>query len=85
VLPIEINRAKRNRHSLNLLSIDVDNFKLINDNFGHKIGDDALIHLTQSIKKFLTKDDVFARLGGDEFVIIFDKTDFTTCFQSQMS
>lgn len=61
--------------------LDMNYLKEINDNFGHKIGDDALIHLTKSIKKFLTKDDVFARLGGDEFVIVFDKTDFNTAEQ----
>jgi diguanylate cyclase (GGDEF)-like protein len=61
--------------------LDMNYLKEINDNYGHKVGDDALIHLTDSIKKYLKKDDIFARLGGDEFVVIFDKTDFDTAEQ----
>ena len=61
--------------------LDMNYLKEINDNYGHKIGDDALIHLADTVKKSLTKEDIFARLGGDEFVIIFDKTDFNTAEQ----
>lgn len=61
--------------------LDMNFLKEINDNYGHKIGDDALIHLADTVKRSLAKEDIFARLGGDEFVIIFDKTDFNTAEQ----
>lgn len=53
-----------------LLFIDLDNFKDINDNFGHHAGDDLLIQVTQRLQSCLSKNDIVARLGGDEFTII---------------
>lgn len=50
--------------------IDVDNFKLINDKFGHHIGDEALKTVSNIIKETLSRNDFVARYGGDEFVII---------------
>lgn len=71
ILPQELNRAKRNRHSLNLISMDVDNFKLINDNFGHPYGDKVLIHFGELLKNtFKRSNDILLRLGGDEFAAI---------------
>lgn len=76
-----IEKAITDNYYFAFVLLDMNYLKEINDNYGHKIGDDALIHLTESIKEFLSKEDVFARLGGDEFVIIFDKTDFNTTEQ----
>lgn len=76
-----IEKAIQNNYYFAFVLLDMNYLKEFNDNYGHKIGDDALIHLTEFIKKFLTKKDVFARLGGDEFVIIFDKTDDNTAKQ----
>lgn len=76
-----IEKAIVDNYYFAFILLDMNYLKEINDNYGHKIGDDALIHLTTSINKFLSKEDVFARLGGDEFVIIFDKTDFNTAEQ----
>ncbi|MGP5442432.1 GGDEF domain-containing protein [Pseudomonas helleri] len=53
-----------------LLLIDIDNFKLINDLFGHTAGDRLLISLSEMIRAVLPKDALVARLGGDEFVIL---------------
>ncbi|WP_314915250.1 GGDEF domain-containing protein [Pseudomonas helleri] len=53
-----------------LLLIDIDNFKLINDLFGHTAGDRLLISLSEMIRAVLPKDALAARLGGDEFVIL---------------
>lgn len=50
---------------------DVDNFKNINDNYGHSSGDVLLKNITQIVKKYLSPSDCIARLGGDEFVILF--------------
>jgi diguanylate cyclase (GGDEF)-like protein len=51
--------------------IDLDKFKSINDNFGHKVGDDILIKTASVLKENIDKDDFFCRMGGDEFVVIF--------------
>ena len=71
ILPREINRAKRNRYPLNLISIDVDNFKLINDNFGHPYGDNFLINIGKLLTHVCHRaNDSLFRLGGDEFAVI---------------
>lgn len=71
---IEINRANRFRHPLSLAYIDVDNFKKINDTFGHDVGDFALKTIAEGLKQNLRDYDIPARLGGDEFVILFPET-----------
>jgi diguanylate cyclase (GGDEF)-like protein len=53
-----------------LLYIDLDNFKYVNDTFGHHIGDLLLAHIGERLLKILRKEDFVARLGGDEFVVI---------------
>ncbi|NPA66525.1 MAG: EAL domain-containing protein [Epsilonproteobacteria bacterium] len=53
-----------------LLFIDLDGFKLINDTYGHEIGDALLIEVAKRIQKIVRKDDMVARLGGDEFTVI---------------
>ncbi|MDZ3830301.1 MAG: diguanylate cyclase [Sphingopyxis sp.] len=58
-----------------LLFIDADNFKAVNDNFGHAAGDAVLIALSACIKGTLRKGDFAARIGGDEFVVIIDTLD----------
>lgn len=64
----EYNRTKHNQQSIVLISIDIDNFKLINDNFGHPFGDKFLIYTANYLKSYLApKDGVTFRLGGDEF------------------
>jgi diguanylate cyclase len=50
--------------------IDIDNFKDINDTYGHSFGDDVLIHLTRKIKQTVRNSDTIARYGGDEFIAI---------------
>lgn len=53
-----------------LLFLDFDKFKEVNDNFGHNIGDEALIQGTERIKRKIRYDDVLGRVGGDEFIVI---------------
>ena len=57
-------------HLLSLISFDVDRFKLVNDTYGHDIGDKILQQIASVEKSVLRKGDVFARLGGDEFIIL---------------
>ncbi|WP_165482645.1 GGDEF domain-containing protein [Legionella gresilensis] len=67
----EYNRAKRHHYPLNLIFIDVDNFKMINDSFGHPMGDKYLADIAKVIKEYARRgDDTVFRLGGDEFAVI---------------
>lgn len=68
VMQEEYNRAKRNQQSFALVSIDVDNFKLINDSLGHPFGDKFLTYIADYLKNYLRRsNDIIFRLGGDEF------------------
>jgi len=66
--------SKRNSSSLCVLMIDIDKFKLINDSYGHDIGDDVIKLLANTLTKSLRETDIVARLGGEEFVIILPET-----------
>ncbi len=70
-----INRAKRNGDIFALLSIDLDNFKSINEGMGHPIGDLLLKDVSERLKACVRKGDTVSRLGGDEFTIILDRID----------
>jgi diguanylate cyclase (GGDEF)-like protein len=71
----EINRARRHRHPFTVAYIDVDNFKELNDQFGHAAGDAALREVTRAIRKTVREIDLVARLGGDEFAVLLPETD----------
>lgn len=66
-----VARAQRGKKSA-LLFIDLDNFKIINDIYGHVIGDKVLVVLAKALEKILRKGDVLARFGGDEFTILLE-------------
>jgi len=71
----EISRAQRYGHPLTVIYIDLNNFKMINDRFGHATGDKLLRWLAQAIREKIRETDLLARLGGDEFVILLPETD----------
>ncbi|HUY57707.1 MAG TPA: EAL domain-containing protein [Candidatus Micrarchaeaceae archaeon] len=72
-------RARRDgRSTLGLLSVDLDNFKTINDSYGHAVGDAVLLEVTRRIGECLRPADTFARLGGDEFAVLVEKLTGTT-------
>jgi diguanylate cyclase (GGDEF)-like protein len=73
-LELEIQRARRYGAPLALLMIDVDNFKRLNDSYGHLVGDRMLYRLARECESCLRTSDVFCRYGGDEFVIIAPET-----------
>lgn len=66
----EISRAKRKGEPVSLLFIDMDFFKMINDNFGHQVGDDVLKQFSTKLKAIVRESDLIFRYGGDEFTII---------------
>ncbi len=70
----EFNFALRYNSPLSVLMFDIDDFKLINDNFGHSIGDQALQYLTRVVGSQLRSVDVFGRYGGDEFIVLLPQT-----------
>jgi diguanylate cyclase (GGDEF)-like protein/PAS domain S-box-containing protein len=70
-----IARAKRKGRSIALFYIDIDNFKEINDTFGHLAGDATLETVTERLKGSLPEETVIGRLAGDEFAVIVDKVD----------
>ena len=67
---IALARAKRNKTSIALLFIDVDNFKTVNDSFGHHVGDILLQEIAARIKRSVREADFCARIAGDEFAIL---------------
>ncbi len=75
LLEIEIKRAKRNEHPLALLMLDIDHFKLINDQFGHDRGDIVLKHVTATVQDALRQTDMLGRFGGEEFLAILPESD----------
>lgn len=72
---IEIERSARIGYPLSIAYIDLDNFKLVNDRYGHETGDEHLRQITKSISSIIRQTDVFARLGGDEFVLLLPNVD----------
>ena len=71
----EERRCKRFKDTFSLILLDVDNFKQINDQYGHDVGDLVLIELARMTKVFLREVDTLCRFGGEEFIIILPKTE----------
>ncbi|WP_416307179.1 diguanylate cyclase [Neptunicella sp. SCSIO 80796] len=70
----ELNRSIRHNTSLCLILIDMDNFKSVNDTYGHSVGDRVLIETAQILKKQVRSIDVVGRWGGEEFIILLPDT-----------
>lgn len=67
-----LQKAKRENSAIGILFLDLDNFKQINDNLGHTIGDEVLKQVTNRWKRCIRAEDTLARLGGDEFLIVLE-------------
>lgn len=72
----ELQKMKRGSHSLFLVIVDIDDFKPINDTYGHLVGDEAIKTTANTLKNLLRESDTVARFGGDEFIIgVVDKNE----------
>ena len=66
----QFDRALQMSHPLSIIMMDVDNFKLFNDTYGHPAGDQVLKRVAESLRQFCDKDGLIGRYGGDEFLIV---------------
>lgn len=70
----EVARARRSGSRLALVMIDLDNFKRLNDQYGHLVGDKALMHLVNVLQQSMRPSDVLCRFGGEEFILMLPDT-----------
>lgn len=76
-LDAEIDKVKRYGGKFSIIFFDLDHFKDVNDNYGHKVGDDVLEQVTSIVSKANRSADIFARYGGEEFIILTPETDLS--------
>lgn len=74
MLDYEIGRSDRHHHEFSVLLLDLDNFKDINDTWGHPTGDDTLVGVGEVLREHIRKGDIASRIGGDEFAVILTET-----------
>ena len=77
----EFERSKRYHNPLSVLLLDIDNFKSINDTYGHHGGDAALVRIAETFREKTRQSDFPSRYGGEEFVLILPETDEVNAFQ----
>lgn len=65
-----IELARRNSQDISIIAVDIDRFKKINDTFGHSVGDEVLIAVSNILKTNIRQSDIAARFGGEEFIIL---------------
>ena len=75
----EIERTQRSGQPTSLIMIDIDFFKKINDQWGHEVGNQALIHLSRLLQQIVRKLDIPCRYGGEEFAVILPDTHLAAC------
>ena len=76
----EIARSKRYKRPLSILMMDIDHFKIVNDDFGHAAGDAVLKNLVNACHEMLREQDILGRLGGEEFGIILPEISINTAY-----
>ena len=81
VLAKEISQADHKKLPLSIMLLDIDNFKRVNDNYGHGVGDEVLIQFYRACEETVRATDVVARIGGEEFVVILPQTQAKNAYQ----
>jgi diguanylate cyclase (GGDEF)-like protein len=81
MIETEASRISRNGTTFALILADIDNFKLVNDRYGHETGDKVLIEVSNLLKQSLRAHDQIARWGGEEFLILLPETDLVMAGQ----
>ena len=76
----ELARSKRYKRPLSILMMDIDRFKIVNDDFGHAAGDAVLKNLVNACREMLRQQDILGRLGGEEFGIILPEISINTAY-----
>ena len=71
---MELSRCRRTGASMSMLVLDLDYFKVVNDQYGHPAGDAALIHVTEIFSQSLRQYDILGRIGGEEFAVFLSNT-----------
>lgn len=79
-LDAEIDKVTRYGGKFSIIFFDLDNFKKVNDNFGHLVGDDVLETVTEIVSNANRSADIFARYGGEEFIILTPETGIDGAF-----
>jgi two-component system, cell cycle response regulator len=77
----EFERSKRYGHPLSVVILDIDNFKKINDTYGHHGGDAALVRISEILRERSRRSDFPSRFGGEEFVLVLPETDQDSAIQ----
>ncbi len=80
MLEYEIGRSERHHHEFSILMLDLDDFKDVNDAYGHPCGDRVLKQVAEAMNAFIRKGDLVTRIGGDEFAIILTETNKANAF-----
>ncbi len=78
LLGLSLARARRYELGVAVISVDVDNFKLVNDSLGHEAGDDLIVKLAERLREATRETDLVARPGGDEFLMLLSDLERTT-------
>ena len=70
LLELSLARARRHALGVSVISLDIDNFKLVNDSLGHEAGDELIVLLSERLREATRETDLVARPGGDEFLML---------------
>lgn len=81
LLKVELIKASRSKGALSLMMLDIDFFKVVNDNFGHQIGDKVLVTLSNLINSKVDKLGISGRYGGEEFIILLPNLDLDKAYE----
>lgn len=73
----EVHRVERYKNPLSISMLDIDHFKNVNDTYGHTIGDQVLLHLSELLQASIRETDMLGRYGGEEFLILLPNTELT--------